>query len=120
MKTALIFFCTCVNTRSRCTGNPGSAVISTDAAGKITFFGVTSKFTENFNLTLLTQKYKAVKVSFNGLITPLLKTTDKNSTPFCVATLIANIYYFLSRTEFVSFILSTPIVTHFSVFIRIQ
>ena len=40
-------FCTDANSRSRCVGNPGSAVIgSENTSGKITFVGVISRFTK--------------------------------------------------------------------------
>jgi len=40
-------FCTNTNSRNRCVGNPGSAVInSEDASSKITFVGVISRFTK--------------------------------------------------------------------------
>ena len=45
-KNSTDVFCTNVNSGSRCTGNPGSAVIRADPAGKITFFGVISRFTK--------------------------------------------------------------------------
>ena len=38
-------YCTAASTPSKCFGNPGSAVVSTERSGKITFAGVTSRFT---------------------------------------------------------------------------
>ena len=39
-------FCTGAGSKSRCFGNPGSAVISYDTSGKITFVGVISRYTK--------------------------------------------------------------------------